>query len=184
MSELTNPVAMLRAMSDESVDVSEVAYRRYAGHVHRYLLRRTGNHSDAEELTQRVFVDAVQSLDRRSEQPHSLLAWLYVLADRRFVDEIRRREQRNRPYDVGGMTGESRTIESQADDRAFVSSLRRSIRRLPREQRDVIVMKVIEGRGFAEIAVATGVSEDACKMRLSRGLRRVRDDLRRDGFAP
>jgi len=179
----TTPVC-LQAVSHKGADISEIAFRRYAAHVHRYLLRRTGDHLEAEELTQRVFVDAVQSLGRREEQPRSLLAWLYVLADRRLVDEIRTRERRNRSYARTAAVDGSRPIESEAHDRAFVLSLRRSVRRLPREQRDVIVMKVIEGRSFAEIAAATGVGEDACKMRLSRGLRRVRDDLRREGFAP
>ena len=65
---------------------AEAAFRRHYGDVYRYLRRRTGDHHEAEELTQRVFADAAASLDG-AETP---LAWLYTVARRRFADQARR----------------------------------------------------------------------------------------------
>jgi DNA-directed RNA polymerase specialized sigma24 family protein len=39
------------------------------------------------------------------------------------------------------------------------------------------VMRIVEGRSYAEIAHALGSNEAACKMRLSRALRRLRNEL-------
>src|SRR5438128_815311 len=65
---------------------AESAFRRHYGDVYRYLRRRTRDHHEAEELTQRVFADAAASLDG-AETP---LAWLYTVARRRFADQARR----------------------------------------------------------------------------------------------
>ncbi len=57
------------------------------------------------------------------------------------------------------------------------AALRDAIAALPESQRRVVVMKLLEGRSFAEIAARLGASEAACKMRLSRALERLRDEL-------
>ncbi|MBA3736534.1 MAG: sigma-70 family RNA polymerase sigma factor [Actinobacteria bacterium] len=59
--------------------LAEEAFRRHSAQIYRYLLRRTGNESEAEELTQRVFADAAAALSS-SDPPDSLLAWLYAVA--------------------------------------------------------------------------------------------------------
>jgi DNA-directed RNA polymerase specialized sigma24 family protein len=45
-------------------------------------------------------------------------------------------------------------------------------------------MKVFEGRSFAEIAVEVGATEEACRMRFSRGLASLRRQLERRGVTP
>ena len=55
---------------------------------------------------------------------------------------------------------------------------------MPREQRDVVVLKVVEGRRFAEIAAHLGISEEAGRARLSRALRTLRAHLEKEGIRP
>jgi RNA polymerase sigma-70 factor (ECF subfamily) len=154
----------------------EAAYRRHYGQVYRYLRRRTHDHDRAEELAQRVFADAAAALaDLDEETP--VLAWLYTVAARRFVDEARR-------------AARIRVVELH-DDVAAVEhgpsvarAIAAALAQLPGEQRDVVVAKLVAGRSFAEIARAAGASEAACKMRFLRGLERVRDLLRAEGIEP
>ena len=54
--------------------------------------------------------------------------------------------------------------------------------RLTDAQRRVIVLKLFDGRSFAEIAALPGSSEGACKMRFSRGLATLREELERKGI--
>ncbi len=63
-------------------------------------------------------------------------------------------------------------------------SLRRALRKLPEAQRRVVVLKLLEGRPFAEIARLVGTSEAASRMRFMRGLERLRDELEREGITP
>jgi RNA polymerase sigma-70 factor (ECF subfamily) len=155
-------------------DRAGLSFREHQASVYRYLLRRVNNHHEAEELTQRVFVDAAAALSDPNCRPDSMLAWLYTIAERRLVDELRRRT---------GTSAHLRQLprNSMAADDAYgpalADAIRRSIERLPSSQRRVVVMKVFEGRPFAEIAEVVESSEAACKMRFSRAIRLVRAAL-------
>jgi len=161
-------------------DLVAEAYRRHSGQIFRYLLRRTGSRDEAEDLTQRVFADAAAALD--TKRPDSVLAWLYAVAERRFVDEVRRRRREGTRVDITpDREGPGPGLVYQ---RETARALREEIRRLPAEQRNVVAMKLLQGRSFAEIAHAVGATEDACKMRFSRALRRLRDRLEERGVGP
>jgi RNA polymerase sigma-70 factor (ECF subfamily) len=63
-------------------------------------------------------------------------------------------------------------------------ALAEGITALPRGQRDVVVLKLVEGLRFAEIAPRLGISEEACRARLSRALRTLRAHLEKEGIKP
>jgi RNA polymerase sigma factor (sigma-70 family) len=168
------------AVSDrEADDLAADAFRRHRQQVYRYLLRRTGHEADAEDLTQKVFADAAVAL-RAGTRPDSLLAWLYAVAERRFVDYVRRIKSRPEASFVDNVA-DPRDLDY---DNAVAKGLIAAMANLPEDQRRVIVMKLFEGRAFAEIARSLGVSEGAAKMRFSRGLARLRDELRERGVEP
>lgn len=152
-----------------TTDVVEDAFVRYSGDVYRFLLRRTGNHSDAEELTQQVFADAASTISH-ADPPRSMRGWLYTVAERRLVDELRRRK---RAAELAWLLGPERIAHDDAPD-----ELEEAVDRLPLSQRRIVVMRIVEGRPYSEIARELGCNEAACKMRLSRALRRLREDLR------
>jgi DNA-directed RNA polymerase specialized sigma24 family protein len=99
--------------------------------VYRYLRRRTGDHERAEDLTQQVFADAVASL-RATQSPS--LAWLYTVAQRRFVDEVRRRAAGERvgslwsrghdDLEYGGELAARLDVTPEAAKMRFVRALR------------------------------------------------------------
>jgi Sigma-70 region 2 len=70
--------------------LAEYAFRHHHAQIYRYLRRKTGDHDQAEELTQEVFADAAITLSRMDCRPASVLALLYTIAQRRFADEVRR----------------------------------------------------------------------------------------------
>jgi hypothetical protein len=70
--------------------LAEYAFRHHQAQIYRYLRRKTGDHDQAEELTQEVFADAAITLSRMDCRPASVLALLYTIAQRRFADEVRR----------------------------------------------------------------------------------------------
>ena len=163
----------------EKVDVNEVAeqaFRRHYRQVYRYLRRRTGDHHRAEDLTQQVFADAVASL-RETESPS--LAWLYTVAQRRFADEARRRATGRR---LGALRwGGSAELEYGAE---VAAALSKGIACLPEGQRQVVVLKLLRGASFAEIAMHLEVTPEAAKMRFVRALDALRDQLELEGVRP
>ena len=148
--------------------VIEDAYVRYRRDLYRFLLRRTGSHADAEELTQQVFVDAASSLVA-ADPPRSMRGWLYTVAERRLVDELRRRR---RAAEIARVLSVERPCEEKAP-----GELGEAVARLPLLQRRLVFMRVVEERPYREIARELGCNEAACKMRLSRALRQLRNEL-------
>lgn len=159
----------------------EDAYRKHHDQVYRYLLRRSGSLVDAEELTQTVFADAAAALAHN--RPNSILAWLYAVAERRFIDELRRRRRRAEvPLPDEGAADEPGYDLGYGPEVARALVL--AVEQLPADQRGVVVMRLLEDRPFAEIAATLDVTEAACKMRFSRGLASLRDLLRSRGVEP
>ncbi|MEK6274438.1 MAG: sigma-70 family RNA polymerase sigma factor [Actinomycetota bacterium] len=159
--------------------VAEGAFRRHYGHVYRYLRRRVGDPERAADLTQDVFAAAAAALPAGTGEPPAL-AWLYTVAKRRFADEARRHGARER-----AIAGLSRAA-TRADEYgpSVTSALREALGRLPGGQRNVVVLKLLRGLSFAEIGAELGLTEDAAKMRFSRALRELRDDLTERGIEP
>lgn len=153
-------------------ELVELAFRSHRDEIYRYFLRRTRSYVDAEDLTQRVFADAAAALP--AARPDSVLAWLYRVAQRRFVDYARARR-----FEVPLDDEMPRETEYGA---ALAAPITAAVKRLSTDQRAVVVKKLFEGKAFAEIAAELGTTEGACKMRFSRALRQLRADLAAEGL--
>lgn len=150
--------------------------------VYRYVRRRSRTATDAEDVTQEVFADAARALDPLLPDSPRLVAWLYTVARRRLIDAARRSARR---AEVGG-DAVLELVAAPPPDYGWelTGLLRNGIEQLPREQRQVVAMKLLQGLSFAEIAAATHSTDGACRMRFLRGLERLREFLEEEGVTP
>lgn len=168
--------------NDASGSAAEWAFRRHYDDVYRYLVRRTGDPHLAEELVQQVFADAVTHLEvEHGSTP--VLAWLYTVARRRFADEARRRARQG--IGIARLEGLARAWgAADSYGSRVATAIRHALTALEPEARAVVVMKLLEGRSFAEISQRTGISEPAARMRFVRALRLLRAELEKRGVEP
>jgi len=162
-------------------DLAASAFRSHYDELFRFVRRRTTSDDEAAEITQSVFAQAAARLDPVKQGSTPLLAWLYTVAQRRLIDEARRRARRGEtlPLDAVAASSQERPYGSEVAD-----ALRVALAALPRPQREVVVLRLVEGRSFAEIATRVGSTEAACKMRFLRGLAVVRDVFEKEGIEP
>lgn len=160
-------------------DPTDAAFRRHRAQVFRYLRRRTGSDELAEDLTQEVFLAAAEHLARLdSERP--VLAWLYRVAQNRFLDELRRTRRRPRPLSLDVVSE-----QAESDFRPEIASaLRRASLRLSESERELIGLRLFTESSFADVAARLGISEPAAKMRYLRALRALRAELEKEGITP
>lgn len=112
-----------------------------------------------------------------------MLAWLYTVARRRLADEARRAARG--PGALVSLEDARAELVGRVDYGAAVAgALRAAIERLPERQRSVLVLKLLRGAPFEEIARRLGTTQPACKMRFARALQALRDDLEREGISP
>lgn len=153
-------------------------YDRYVDRIYRYALRRTGGHSDAEDLTARTFTRALERLDRYEDRGLPFGAWLYRIARNLWIDDHRRdgralsldglREAGKEPPD-DGVPPELLTLEQETVDAAWAA-----VAALPPMQRRAITLSIAQGRSHAETGRIIGRSEAATKQLVYRGVKTVR----------
>jgi RNA polymerase sigma-70 factor (ECF subfamily) len=80
---------VLKAQQKDSKAFSEL-YEAYFDKIYRYILLKTGNQSDAEDMTQQVFLKALKSLPSYKYQEVPFSAWLYRIAHNQMVDHFRK----------------------------------------------------------------------------------------------
>ncbi|HEY7732961.1 MAG TPA: RNA polymerase sigma factor [Gaiellaceae bacterium] len=158
---------------------AEAADAHYA-EILGFVRRRVDSVADAEDVTQDVFAAVAESLARSAGSAPPTLGWLYTVARRRIVDRLRRPGPETVSFDVAG--------EPEALDRDYGTLVARTLQRglasMPEAQRRVVSLRLLEGRSFAEIADRLDATEDACRMRFLRGLRRLRRTFEEEGLAP
>src|SRR6266540_5730730 len=121
-------------------------YRMHFDRIYAYVARRVATRSDAQDLTSEVFQQALANLSRFEWRGVPFAAWLYRIAANAVADHFRKASREIVGLSADEMTGDGIVdIEQRA-------SLFRSVDRLPREQRRVVVMRFAEGKSIREIA--------------------------------
>lgn len=153
-------------------------YLAHADAVFAYLVRRVRDPSLAEDLTADTFERALARIGKFEWRGAPLRAWLLRIADRAATDWLRRAHRRpmaELPPD--DLLPNRPSAEQGAVRRERNAQIVEAINVLPAAQRQVVLMRLGEGVGHAEIARRLGRSEGAVRMLYTRGLRRVRGYL-------
>ncbi len=160
-------------------------YTRYVTKIYNYVYYRTGNHHDAEDLTSRVFFRAMAHIDRYTDRGVPFSAWLYRIAHNLVANWHRDRgRQRVIPLDdqvVNGLGGDAPEVFTESAEEQKL--LLESIRDLPPERQQLLILKFVERMSNAEIGTIMNRTEGAIKSLYHRTLLSLRDALEGDGDA-
>lgn len=154
----------------------ERLYAAHHGEIYAYLARMLRDDELAADLTQETFVKAYRAYDTLVDHNRAR-AWLYQIAGRTALDELRRRKiVRFVPW-----TGETRGEASSAEDlvlRARLSAdLERALLTIPPRQRQALLLAELHELSGLELAEAMGVSHVAARALLTRGRESLRQAL-------
>lgn len=174
--------AELLALTAEDAEAFGLIYARHHRAIFAYLMRRVGDPTVAEELTAEVFAAAFIGAGRyRPERP--VLAWLFGIAKLTLLASYRKRavDQTARRH-LGMDVGESRDevweeVERRLD--SSVGELVDGLDALSRDERDALIARILDERSYADIAVDANTSEAAVRQRVSRGLRKLTELVKR-----
>jgi RNA polymerase sigma-70 factor, ECF subfamily len=157
----------------------ERLYRRHRRDVYGAVLRDVRDPQEAEDVTQIAFLNAFRAM-RRGERPDKPRAWLVTIA--RNVIRRRYRQLAARPQEVG-LDPETVVDLSDAEG-PTAGEIATAIRRLPPNQRAVILLREIQGRSYAEIAGELGLSLSAVETLIFRARRSLGEELELADHAP
>ncbi|RMD57884.1 sigma-70 family RNA polymerase sigma factor, partial [Candidatus Parcubacteria bacterium] len=146
--------------------------------VYSYFYYRARDAADAQDLTNDVFVRLVESIRSFDPARGGFRAWLFSIAHHRLVDYRRRQAVRGHQPLEEGLANPEDGPAVQVEAQLTVERLQNALDLLTEEQRQVIVLKFIEGLSNAEVAQILGKSEGAINALQYRGLRALRQRLR------
>ena len=154
---------MRRAQQGEP-EAFEQLYEAHFNKIYRYIMLRVRNQAEAEDLTQQVFLKALESLGTYDWRGVPFSSWLFRIAHNQVVDHLRRENKmRMLPLDGAEMQSGEDPV-ALAERKLRLEQLAMACEQLTEAQREVISLRFAGGLSVAETAGAMGKSEGAAKV--------------------
>ena len=160
-------------------------YERYAVWMRAWFQRQTRSETAALDLTAETFAQAWRSVKRfRDEADGSGAPWLFGIARNLLRQyhkhnriETAARERLGMPLAFAECEDYER-VDERITAHAMGPALKLAMRALPRDQRRALELRVIEQLDYEEVAGRLGCSQNAARLRVSRGLRALTMSIR------
>ena len=155
--------SLVRLAQKGDKDAFAQLYEAYFNKIYRYVVIKIGNRTEAEDMTQQVFLKAYQSIRSYKWKGVPFSAWLFRIAHNQIVDFYRKKSKRPtvrlEESTVVSSDNPLRTVESRFD----IERLRTATFQLTSAQQEVISLRFAGGLAIAEVARTMGKSEGAVK---------------------
>lgn len=154
----------------------EGLFAQHHAEIYAYLVRMVRDPDLAADLTQDAFVKAYRAYDLLGK-PDNPRAWLYQIAHRVAIDELRRRKIiRFVPF-AGESRGAAPSAERLAMDARLSGELARALAKIPERQRAALLLAEVHDLSGLELAAVLGVSHVAARALLTRARENLRQAL-------
>ena len=181
-------VALYAQGNNEAFDI---LLNRYKDRLYAYIYYTVRNEELAEDIFQETFTKAIVTIQQgRYNENGKFPAWLTRIAHNLIIDCFRQEkqeylvscdeEERNLLNNIRLSEG---TVESEIVNHQILSDVRRLIKHLPDEQREVVHMRFYQDLSFKEIAEMTGVSINTSLGRMRYAILNLRRMAEKYGIA-
>jgi RNA polymerase sigma factor (sigma-70 family) len=177
--------ALWRAVVAGDVLTFAEVHVRHVDRVYRHCYARLGNHPDAEEAANQVFLEAWRKRDRLDVGEGGIVPWLLAVAGnvtrnhlrgrRRAVALVHRLHLPRAGHDHGA------DVDARLDADRHADALRGALRRLRPLSQDVVALCAIEDLSYREAAEVLGIPVGTVRSRLNRAKSALRKELRARG---
>lgn len=172
--DLTQSVLARIAAGDETA--VKACIDQFSGLVWSLARRFSESAADAEDASQEIFLEIWKSAARYDPSMGSEAVFITTIARRRLIDRLRARKRKPATEEFDEFTM-SDGVDSDPVPGAMaseVSAAQAALASLPAEQREVLLLGIVEGMTHSEIATRTGKPLGTVKTQMRRGLDKVR----------
>jgi RNA polymerase sigma-70 factor (ECF subfamily) len=139
-------------------------YEAYFDRIYRYIVLKIGNETEAEDLTQAVFMKVLHSISSYRSKGVPFSSWLYRIAHNQVVDFLRQKTKKA-TVDIEGLplVSQAEDPQHQLEKELDITQLREATRKLTDSQQEVLSLRFAGELSIAECAAIMGKSEGAIK---------------------
>lgn len=179
------PEIVARAVNGDRPAFEEL-YHKYVRKIYNLVYRMVGSAQEAEEVTQEVFYQAYKNLTGFQGRS-KFYTWIFRIATNVSLQYVKRqvRHKRDASFDEvidaqmpATCAASGTDPEKEVQSRALYRALDQAVRRLPPNQRAVMVLGPIQGHSYEQMAQILGTNEEVIKGRLHRARENIRGLLR------
>tara|TARA_Y100000996_G_scaffold407149_1_gene384398 strand:+ start:532 stop:1206 length:675 start_codon:yes stop_codon:yes gene_type:complete len=166
-------------------------YDRYVSSLFRFCLSKTGNETEAEDLTEDIFIKAVTSLDKFTWRPKGkkteerfspFRAWLFRIARNQIISMYRKRDTRSRvdvrfEEDPIWIADKAAGPEEITERKFLLEQASAAIEELPESQRDVVRLRFFGDMTVDEVAKSLGKEPGNVRVLQHKALKNLRSIL-------
>ena len=161
-----------------NVNAYSILVQQYQKPIFNLMYRVTGSYEDAKDLAQETFIKAYEKLDH-FRMGARFFPWLYTIG----YNHARNFVQRGKPFqqssDEDFENNSGLDYPSQQEERvlAQIDFLRiyQALEQLPVDYREAVILHYHEGLSMEDIATALQLSVSGAKMRVHRGIKKLRE---------
>ena len=184
---------IIKQVLEGDVNAFEGLVKEYEKNVYNLALRMTGDPEDAADMAQDAFIKAYSSLSSfRGDSKFSV--WLFRIVSNLCLDFLRSRKRRptvslSVENDEGEdmefeIADESQSPETLLEQKLTREAVRCGLDSLPPEQRQILLLREIQGLSYEEIAQVLALESGTVKSRIFRARKRLSAFLLREGNIP
>jgi RNA polymerase sigma-70 factor (ECF subfamily) len=168
---------LLARFAAGDLDAFESLFRQYQREVFRWIMRIVRNTATAEDLTVEAFWRVHRAHARFDAAKSNFGGWLRRIATNVAIDHLRSsRKEIALPEDLPATV--SLPLQEQTELRRQIHA---AISNLSPKVRSAVLLALVEEEPYEEIASALGISVNAVKVRVFRGVRSLRKELSKLG---
>lgn len=181
------PDIVARAVSGDRPAFEEL-YHKYVRKIYNLVYRMVGSAQEAEEVTQEVFYQAYKNLTGFQGRS-KFYTWIFRIATNVSLQYVKRQSRHRRDQSFDDVTdavlpptgtASGTDPEKEVQSRALYRALDSAVRRLPPNQRAVMILGPIQGHSYEQMAAILGTNEEVIKGRLHRARENIREFLKED----
>lgn len=171
---------LLRRVSSDDRLAFRVLVERHGERVYNFIHRMVSDWTLAEDILQETFL-RVYRKRRMSNRVRDFPSWIYAIAANLARDELRKRKRSKvvleDPLRIDCLSDDSNRPDVRAEKRELRGQIDMAIQRLPPDQKEVVVLRDIEGLSYEEIGRILRIRMGTVKSRLNRARLKLQKEL-------